>query len=611
MEFKDWSLPEIALELAAPSIQPDEDLMGIDRTALDKVEDIMDNITLTNNGATAFKSSLSDCLDFFYQIQETTDASLTEGHLEAAWKEDPNVTLRLIFQLRDIRNGKGIRNPFLFCLDWLKRHHFQTLLYSLQFVAEVGCWKDLLNLLVVDVMGTEAFESRSKIEQSKGCVKRQHLVDGKWEKLNKYKAKVIFEESKIDRSATAAAARTAFLKDDFYRQLHIQVASLFAKTLKEDLEKMKQNKGVSLAAKWAPTGGNHHDKFTLIVSTISQLLFPRNEIGKKHQSYEAYVSAARNLYRKIYISPLRNHSKVIERIMSDRRWEDIPYNRVPSKCMNSQKMTFLKRDEERFKKYLEEVKSGKKKINAAAMNPHEWVAQVMKDSESMDETLLKTIQLQWDAYVQKLKETGSLSNCMAMVDVSGSMNGLPMQVSIALGLVVAKLADEPYKDILLTFSSTPAIFQVPDGPLDVQVKATLGMDWGGSTNVEAAFDLILQRAVESELPREAMIKRLFIFSDMQFNDASETGDTCFHNVKTKYNAAGYDLPQVVFWNLYVNNYGKGMSAPVVKHENNAALVSGFSGQLLKLFVNDNLEEFDPISILMAAIESYTYLKVVD
>ena len=39
------------------------------------------------------------------------------------------------------------------------------------------------------------------------------------------------------------------------------------------------------------------------------------------------------------------------------------------------------------------------------------------------------MQLQWESYVRKLKESGTLSNALAVCDVSGSMSGLPMEVS--------------------------------------------------------------------------------------------------------------------------------------------------------------------------------------
>lgn len=62
-------------------------------------------------------------------------------------------------------------------------------------------------------------------------------------------------------------------------------------------------------------------------------------------------------------------------------------------------------------------------------------------------------------------------------------------------------------------------------------------------------------------------------------------------MQAKYEAAGYTLPQVVFWNLAASRIPGQKSTPVQVNEKGVALVSGFSGQLLKLFMDKpgNLE----------------------
>ena len=628
MEYKDYSLPEFPLNVIAEAGQTqldvkDDDPMDIDSSALCADQGVANesNVTTTTNSAVAYKSSLSACLDFFYQVNDTASLDKMSELIEAAWKEDANVTLRLIFQLRDIRKGKGVYRPFLYCLSWLRHNHFRTLLCNLEHVAEVGYWKDLLDLLVLEVMSGKSYEEYCQAEKKRARFVRQWAEKKKATKLNldepkpKVNAYQISKGAKIDKEKVAKAARDMFATDEKYRMLHIRVASLFAEALKKDLSAMKEEKGVSLASKWAPTAAKHHDKYTLIVSSISQLLFPHDTLQKEGRSYAQYVSIARDLYRKIYLTPLRQYSKVAEKYMSENRWNEIPFERVPSKCMKRNKKLFTEKDKERFEKYLEDVESGKKTIKSSAMFPHELVAELMNNNTStMEKAVLKTNQLQWEAYVNKLRESGSLSSCMAICDVSGSMFGIPMQVAIALSLLVADLAEEPFKGLLCTFSAVPELFVVPDGPLDVKVQATMGMNCGMGTNVDAVFDLLLERAVQNKLPREEMIKRLFIFSDMQFDEASVEGKTNFDVAKEKFVAAGYDLPQIVFWNLRGGcewDSGYRDTVPVVKFEEGTALLSGYSGQLMKLFLENDIESFNPVDILMEAIKSYTYVRVVD
>eukprot|EP00210_Caulerpa_lentillifera_P008934 g8525.t1 len=618
MEFGDYSLPETDLTVI---LQPPDSNQQLRKTEISdaalQIQSTVEraaNLAVTDNCGLTLQSSLSACMDFFFHIQTNSSSETTLKLIEDAWNEDADITLRLIFQLRDIRNGKGARDPFYFCLCWLLEHQFQTLLQNLEYVAKLGRWKDLLELLVVQVMGVDKFETYSQTEKARATAVKSWVVlkkDSSNKVAGRTKAKV-FSKPAIQKKEAAVAARKAFLGNNKYHQLHVCVASLFAEALKEDLALMKANKSVSLASKWAPSPGKHHDKFTLIVSTISQLLFPKKDIGHEDKTYAQYVSAARNLYRKVYLSPLRKHSNIIERLMSEGKWADISYPTVPSICMNRNKRNFSNRDEKRFREYLEKVKQGKEKVNASALQPHDLVKQVYHaEWEPLEPNALTTIQVQWDAYVQKLKESGVLSNCLAICDVSGSMEGTPMKVAIALSLLVADLAEEPYKGFICTFSATPELVRIPDSTLDVKVEATKRLDWAENTNVERVFDLILERALKHNLPKESMIGRLFIFSDMQFEQASEDGKTNFEAAKSKFNNAGYDLPQIVFWNLCAYNAFTGNTVPVVKYEENTALISGFSGQLLKLFMEGNEDNFSPISILMKAIESYDFLSIVD
>ncbi len=157
---------------------------------------------------------------------------------------------------------------------------------------------------------------------------------------------------------------------------------------------------------------------------------------------------------------------------------------------------------------------------------------------------------------------------------------------------------------------------------------------------QAVLDLILKRAVKSKLPPADMIKTLFIFSDIEFDACVTTSDkppppdsyyrsysvgssatnrtTNFEAAKRSFAAVGYELPNVVFWNLRgsFRSHGHGIaSSPVTSHDSGAALVSGFSGQLLRLFMGDELFEkrdaITPMYIMEQAIGRYGKWAVVD
>lgn len=96
-----------------------------------------------------FSSSGDPRIDFLFNVIEGSSLRKTHDILEKSWKEYPLDTMKLVMNCRDIRSGKGIRAQFLICLKWLYENQFESLLINLQHFATFGCWKDLLNLLVI------------------------------------------------------------------------------------------------------------------------------------------------------------------------------------------------------------------------------------------------------------------------------------------------------------------------------------------------------------------------------------------------------------------------------------------------------------------------------
>ena len=72
-----------------------------------------DNGTETENGCAAYKSTLSACLDLFFNgCTCRRDPATAERLTLDAYKEDKLTCLRLLFYIRDIRGGQGEREVF-------------------------------------------------------------------------------------------------------------------------------------------------------------------------------------------------------------------------------------------------------------------------------------------------------------------------------------------------------------------------------------------------------------------------------------------------------------------------------------------------------------------
>jgi hypothetical protein len=369
-------------------------------------------------------------------------------------------------------------------------------------------------------------------------------------------------------------------------ELSVAVAKLFAEQLKTDKTAMGEGKPITLCAKWAPTENCKHDK----LSGASKLICTELNVNYK-------------VYRKEYLTPLRAYIKVVESFICAKEFTKIDYNKVPGVAMNKLKKVFEKHDKERFEEYQQKLKSGDKdtKVNAATVEPHDLVRQYFNGAP--EDTIIEE---QWKVIQQRVAELGTLKDCIVISDVSGSMSGTPMEVAIALGLLISSLTREPYTNQIITFHEQPQFHTVVGNTLHDRVNDVKAMSWGMSTNFQAVFDMILQRAKENKLPQDEMPRRLFVVSDMQFDAADAGGGfkTHYEILQEKYTQAGYVMPQVVFWNVRATS-----TRDVTNNatDQNVAMISGFSPSILKAVLNG--EDFSPFGVLRTAIDDERYKKI--
>jgi hypothetical protein len=102
-----------------------------------------------------------------------------------------------------------------------------------------------------------------------------------------------------------------------------------------------------------------------------------------------------------------------------------------------------------------------------------------------------------------------------------------------------------------------------------------------STDYYKVFTAILSAATNAQLKPEDMVKKIFVFSDMQFDASggSAFGETEHSAVARLFEDAGYPMPELVYWNLEAAS-----ARPVKSTTPGVALVSGFSGALMKYFI---------------------------
>ena len=314
-----------------------------------------------------------------------------------------------------------------------------------------------------------------------------------------------------------------------------------------------------------------------------------------------------NLTPKAYRKTLVNLTKVVETQMCAKQWETIEFSHVPSQAHAKYKRAFA-RNSLAYKAYVAKLvsKDASVKINASAIYPYEVIKDVhiLEYAPIAPEVVSVTI-AQWDALPNYL---GS-RKVLPMVDVSGSMvcpagsntSVSCMDVAVSLGLYCAEKNTGAYKGVFLTFSEQPELVQLKGNVVQMAKQMTRS-NWGMNTDISAAFARVLQLAQAQNAAQADMPEFILIFSDMQFDACVSNGsDSALAMMQRRYEAAGYTMPKVVFWNLR-----HGGNTPVKYDEKNTALVSGFSPNIMKAIFSSDLDQFSPVGIMMETLKSERY-----
>ncbi|XP_026430697.1 uncharacterized protein LOC113327785 isoform X1 [Papaver somniferum] len=614
----------------------------------------------TANGAETYVSTDNPLLDFFFHVVPDSPHETVAQRLESAWKHDALKALKLVCNLRGVRGtGKSDKEGFYAAALWLHKNHPKTLAVNLRAMADFGYFKDLPELLFRLHEGVEIRKERKNEWQTEKYnypvdpvtrkrVRRDPNQNVTANRRNPMKNKAGLRRNPIQKKVKADSddeeekpkkkksrkekaielskrALERYGKDTEYKNLHDKVSDVFADFLISDLKYLNSGETgkISLASKWCPSLDSCFDKATLLCESIARRIFPRSSNPDYENIEEAhYAYRIRDRLRKEYLVPLRKVLELPEVYMSSKMWESLPYDRVASVAMRNYKKFFEEHDRLRFNEYLASVNKGEKKIAAGALLPHEIIGTLVDEEFLLDDEYLrrkdaedcKVAELQWRRMVDDITKIGKLNDCLAICDVSGSMNGTPMDVSVALGLLVSEITQEPWKGHVITFSEYPELHKIVGDDLRSKTTSIKRMDWGESTDFQKVFDLILEVAENGKLKEDQMIKRLFVFSDMEFTEsrldaAANDWETDYQMIQNKFREKGYSVPEMVFWNLRDST-----STPVLGQQKGVALVSGFSKNMIKPFLDGkDLNEITPVGVMEKAIsgEEYNQLVVVD
>ncbi len=357
--------------------------------------------------------------------------------------------------------------------------------------------------------------------------------------------------------------------------------------LDKDMQALAENGNVSLLAKWLPSV-NASNKETVITA-------------KRLARKMGYTDAK---YRKA-LSLLRAHIKIIENNLRQKDYT-FDYEKQASKALYKYRQAFCRNDAVRYEAFLDKATTDPTVMHTGTLTPYDIVAPIVDRSYgrgSFTESERKSLDVTWNA----LENYAGSENALAVVDGSGSMYGgyrpLPAAIAESLGIYFAEHNMGAFKGHFITFSTRPQLVEVKGRDIVEKMNYCMSFNECSNTDLSEVFALILSTANKNKIKREDMPGRIYIISDMEFDAcANNSSLSVFEYSKRAFKVFGYDLPEVVFWNVNSRN----RQQPVTMNEQGVILVSGCTPQIFSMIENNNL---DPYSYMMKIISSERYERI--
>lgn len=301
------------------------------------------------------------------------------------------------------------------------------------------------------------------------------------------------------------------------------------KQFEEDKENAINGKAVSLLAKWIKTAdASSESTRKLGIKTAIKLGYP-----------------VRNFKR--IVRYLRKRIGVIESLMSAGRWDEIKYPEVPSRAMMIYRNAFMKHDADRFGEFVQKAAGGEETIHSATLFPYDIVEKVMEmDWRRIRITEDDTLEAQW-RQLPDYVEAGT--NALVIADTSGSMYGRPMATSVGLAVYFAERNTGPYHNMFMSFSGTSRIQMLKGETLAQKIRSIDMNAWANNTNLQAAFQHVLEIAVQNHVAQEDMPKSLIVISDMEIDYCGDGNWTFYEKMSQRFRKHGYQIPNIIFWNV--------------------------------------------------------------
>ena len=359
-----------------------------------------------------------------------------------------------------------------------------------------------------------------------------------------------------------------------------EALALLEEQFREDLAALEDGGDISLLGKWLPSVNASNQETVVMAKMIAK------SFGLSDRDYRKALTG------------LRARIRIIENNLREKDYT-FDYSKQPSKAMFKYRKAFLRNDGERYAAFMDKVDRGEAKLHTGTLMPYELVERAYDCSEEERRSL--------DVTWRTLEDFTTDENALVAADGSGSMywgsKPMPAAVAQSLAIYFAEHNKGKFHNHFLTFSMTPQLVEIKGEDFVEKVRYCRTFDECANTNLEAVFDLILQAAAENHVPRAEMPAKLYIISDMEFDHCVKNSSmTNFENAKASYAAAGYILPDLVFWNVDSRHEQQ----PVKENDRGVALVSGNSPRIFSMVMDGELNPYD---FMLSVIDTERYAPI--
>ena len=297
----------------------------------------------------------------------------------------------------------------------------------------------------------------------------------------------------------------------------------------------------SLLAKWLPSENASAVKTKKMGNII------REYLGMTHREYRKTLSI------------LRERINLLERLMSANRWDEIEFDKIPSKAGLIYKNAFARRDII-AKKYEAFAKSEDTKVNASTLYPYDVVHKAVEGTRGwgysfrdMSATDRAMVEKYWENLPDYLE--GKPCKMMCVVDTSGSMTGseasAPINVAIGLGMYCAERIGGPFKNHYISFSSRPQLIKIEGVDFVDKVRRIYKTNLCENTDLVKTFRMLKEIALTAK--PEDIPETIVVISDMQIDCGSRfygsNVATEMESMRREWEKAGLKMPKLVYWNV--------------------------------------------------------------